>query len=206
MTHPNQPSLEDVLDMLLVTYGGPTPEAIADFAERFPAYRSNLFEFAVDWTEEEHLPEPGPLNADQEAVVFARAQSAFQNAAFEQTAAASQTAATARLSLAQLARAAGKSLDDVVQAAGLDHTLISKLNGRRIRPTTIRAQIARKIAAFLRVPESQVVASWTGPPHSLAMSFHAKKAPVPQHQEDFDIAVAKSSLSPEEKAALLMDD
>jgi hypothetical protein len=205
MTNPNQPSLEDVLDTLLVTYGAPTPEAIADFAERYPAYRPELFEFAVDWAEEKYLPDPTPLSADREALVFSRAQSAFQNAAFEQ-ADPSDTVVMARLSLAQLAKRAGKSLGEVMEAVRLDHSLITKLNGRRIRPDTIPLKVRRRIADSIGISEIQIVASWTGPPSALAMSFHARKAPVIQHQEDFDIAVAKSSLSPEEKAALLEED
>jgi hypothetical protein len=205
MTHTNQPPLEDVLDMLLVTYGEPTPQAIADFAERYPAYRSDLMEFAVEWTEETYLPEPAPLSADQVALVFSRAQSTFQNLAFQQANAAAPVI-EARASLAELAKRASKTLGDVMEAAGMDHGLISKLNGRRIRAETIPRWIARRIADFLGVSADRVTASWTGRPAALAMSFHARKAPVMAHQEDFDIAVAKSSLSEEEKAKLLKDD
>lgn len=204
MTHLDQPMLEDVLDMLLVTYGEPTPQAIADFAERYPAFRSELMEFAVDWAEETHLPQPAPLDQEQEAVVFARAQSVFQNIVYEQTSAQSAPAA-GRTSLAELAKRAGTSLGEIMGATGLDHGLISKLNGRRIRPQTIPQSLARAISNFLGLPEGQVTASWTGPPKALAMSFHARQAPIIPHQEDFDIAVAKSSLSPEQKAKLLQD-
>lgn len=206
MTHSNQPSLEDVLDMMLVTYGDPTPQAIADFAQRYPAYRSELYDFAVDWAEEEHLPVPEELNAEQKTLVFARAQSLFQNIAFEQQADASATEVSTRLSLAQLAKRAGKTLDDVRQAVGLDLGLIAKLNNKRIRPESIPGPIARAIGAFLGTSEPQVRASWTGPPRALSMSFHARKTPVIPHKEDFAIAVAQSTLSPEEKAALLVDD
>lgn len=205
MTHTSQPSLEDVLDMLLVTYGEPTPQAIADFAERYPAYRSDIMEFAVDWAEQVYLPEPAPLGADREALVFSRAQSMFQNLAFQQ---ANKLAPVieARASLAELAKRAGKTLGDVMAVVGMDHGLISKLNGRRIRPQTIPSGIAQRIAECLGVSTDRVTASWTGPPAALAMSFHSRKAPVIGHQEDFDIAVAKSSLSDEEKATLLKGD
>ena len=79
MTATNQPSLEDVLDMLLAAYKAPTQEAVADFAERFPAYRADILDFAADWAEEEHLPIPEPLTDAQEARVFSRAQSFLQN-------------------------------------------------------------------------------------------------------------------------------
>lgn len=205
MTNPTQPSLEDVLDMLLVTYGEPTPQAIADFAQRYPAYRTDLFEFAVDWAEEEHLPKPAPLGDDEEALIFSRAQSTFQNIAYEQ-AQADGSVVAARISLAELAKRAGKTLGDVMEAVGLDHGLISKLNGRRIRAPTIPDWLATSIGQFLSTPPTRVKASWTGPPAALSMSFHARKAPILPHQEDFDIAVAKSTLSPELQAKLLKDD
>lgn len=206
MTHSNQPPLEDVLDMMLVTYGEPTPQAIADFAQRYPAYRSELYDFAVDWAEEEFLHEPEELTADQKALATARAQSLFQNIAYEQQGEAGAAQVSASVSLAQLAKRAGKTLDDVRKTIGFDHALIAKLNNRRIRPDSIPARIARAIAAVVGASEAQVHASWTGPPRALAMSFHSRKAPVIPHKEDFAIAVALSTLSPEEKAALLADD
>jgi hypothetical protein len=204
MTHLDQPMLEDVLDMLLVTYGEPTPQAIAEFAERYPAYRSELMEFAAEWALEDHLPEPAPLSPEQEALVFARGQSAFQNIVHAQTKVEAGSA-VGRASLAELAKRAGKSLGDIMGGTGLDHGLISKLNGRRIRPQTIPQSLARAIGDFLGLPEAQVTASWTGAPKALAMSFHSRQAQIMPHQEDFDIAVAKSSLSPEHKAKLLQD-
>lgn len=206
MTHLNQPPLEDVLDIMLVTYGEPTPQAIADFAQRYPAYRSELYDFAVDWAEEECLPKPEELTENQKALVTARAQSLFHNIAYEQQGEAGAAQVSASVSLAQLAKRAGKTLDDVRKAIGFDHGLIAKLNNRRIRPDSIPARIARAIAAVVGAPEAQVHASWTGPPRALAMSFHSQKAPVIPHKEDFAIAVAQSTLSPEEKAALLADN
>jgi hypothetical protein len=201
MTHPNQPTLEDVLDMMLVAYGEPTSDAVAEYAGRFPAYRSELIEFASDWAEEEHLPTPAMLSTEQEELVFARAQSAFQNVAFELKAATA--AAKAPSSLAELARRAGKTLGEVMQVAGLDHGLITKLNARRIRAETVPALVARSIAEFLGLSDAQVVSSWSGVPRALALSFHARQSPVVAHQEDFDIAVAKSTLTAEEQTRLL---
>lgn len=200
MTPPNQPPLEDVLDMLLVTYGEPTPEAIADYAERYPVYHADLLEFAVDWAEEAHLPAPVALSTEQEDLIFVRAQSIFQNVVFEQS---SPTVASAPLSLAELAKRAGKTLGDIMEAVGLDHGLITKLNGRRIRPASIPALLPSAIGQFLALPSEQVMVSWSGAPKALALSFHARRTPVVPHQEDFDIAVAKSTLSPQEQARLL---
>ncbi len=205
MTHTNQPSLEDVLDMMLVTYGEPTPQAIADFAERYPAYRSELFNFAADWAENEVLPEPAPLSAEDRTRALARAQSLFQNIAFQQGQGDVAEQVTTRVSLTQLAKRAGKTLDDVRQALGFDLGLIAKLNSRSLKPDTIPAWVSRVAGNLLSVSEQQIRASWTGPPLALSKSFHARKAPIIPHKEDFEIAVASSTLSPEEKAALLSD-
>lgn len=205
MTATNQPPLEDVLDMLLAAYKAPTQEAVAEFAERFPAYRADILDFAADWAEEEHLPAPEPLTDAQEARVFARAQSFLQNTLFELSPPAIAVVA-ARSSLFDLARGSGASLQDVARAAGLDIPLIAKLNGRSIKPETIRERVARAIAQFLGVDFRQVIESWTGPPLAQGRSYLAQVKPVLATQEDFETAVANSTLSPAEKAALLEAD
>lgn len=205
MTAINQPSLEDVLDMLLVAYDAPTPDAVAEFAERYPAYRADLITFAADWAEQAHLPAPEPLSDDQEARVFSRAQSFLQNMLFEQASAPVATF-TPRASLYDLAKSAGVSLRDVANAAGLDVPLISKLNRRAIRASTIRPHIARAVAQFLRVDITRVIESWIGPPIVGGASFLASDKPMIPEQEDFDVAVSNSTLTPEQKAAALHDD
>lgn len=205
MTATNQPSLEDVLDMLLAAYKAPTQEAVADFAERFPAYRADILDFAADWAEEEHLPIPEPLTDAQEARVFSRAQSFLQNMLHEHANPAGDTLA-ARASLFDLARGSGASLQDVAYAAGLDIPLVAKLNARSIRPETIRQRVARAIAQFLGVDLRRVIESWTGPPLAVGRSYLAQVKPVLPAQEDFDTAVANSSLSSAQKAALLEVD
>lgn len=206
MTAINQPSIEDVLDMLLVAYDAPTPDAVAEFAERYPAYRADLITFAADWAEQAHLPAPEQLSDDQEARVFSRAQSFLQNLLFEQVHSTAAAPAMPRASLYDLAKGAGVSLRDVADAAGLDVPLVSKLNRRTIRASTIRTHITRSIAQFLRVDFTRVLESWTGPPLVAGASFLASEKPTIPEQEDFDVAVANSTLTPEQKAAALHDD
>lgn len=201
MTHPNQPTLEDVLDMMLVAYGEPTSDAVAEYAGCFPAYRSELMEFASDWAEEAHLPAPAMLSGEQEDLVFTRAQSAFQSLAYEDM--RPIAVAGTPISLGDLAKRAGKTLSDVMLAAGLDHGLITKLNAKRIRSDSIPSRVTHVIAQFLGLSDDQVAASWSGAPHALALSFHARRSPVVPHQEHFEIAVAQSTLTAEERQKLL---
>jgi hypothetical protein len=205
MTNPSQTSLADVLDMLLAVHGAPTSDAITEFARRYPQYRPDLMEFAADWAAEMHLPEPEPFTTEQEFSLVSRAHSAFQNLAFEQVE-QEKSATDSRVSLAALARRAGKTLDDIMDMVGLDRGLISKLNGCRIRPRTICPSLARSIALFLNVSEAQVISSWSGVPRPRALALRASLPFAPQEQEDFEMAVATSSLSAEQKAKLLSED
>jgi hypothetical protein len=212
MTEIQNPSLEDVLTLLLESYDAPSYQALTDFAKRYPVYRNELMDFVASWSEEVHLPPADAPDETQEARTLARAQSFLQNQLFERGSAANPSAemqqpqARAHPSLSDLARASGRTLLDVARAAGLDLPLVTKLNNRRFRPDTICKKVGRSIADFLGIDVDQVIASWTGPPRVGAMSFMAQTKPVVPPQEDFKEAVSASSLSPPEKAALLGEE
>lgn len=200
MTAPNQPPFEDVLDMLLAAHDAPTAIAVADFAERYPAYRADLIRFAADWADQAYRPVPDPMSVDDEDRVFARAQSFLQNAVYEQQA---SRAATSAETLYDLAKSAGVSLREVARAAGLNVSLVTKLNRRSIRPAGVRPHIAEAIGRLLAVDTARVMRCWSGPPIMAGATFIAGEAGLQNEQEDFAAAVEASSLSPEEKAAAL---
>jgi hypothetical protein len=204
MTGTNQLSLEDVLDMLLLAYDAPTPDAVADFAERYPAHRTDLILFAADWAGEAHLPPSAALDEQQEGRVFARAQSFLQNELFEQAGPGQMAAPTE--TLYDLAKLAGVSLRDVARVSGLDLGLVTKLNRRAIRPAGVRRHISRSIGSLLRIDPVRVARSWSGPQQLGAAAFLPSEAGRAFEQEDFDVAVSNSSLTEAQKSALLCAD
>jgi hypothetical protein len=201
MTVSNHVEVEDVLDMLLDEFDSPTPRAIAVFSRRYPEHRADLLEFAAVWAEERHLPAPQPLSEGREAAIEARAQLALDDVL---ASGATAKAVTAR-SLTELAGASGQDLDGVARQAGLDGSLIHKLDARRIRAETIPARLAARLANILCTDVLTIRQSWTSQPALALAAFMAIKLPEPS-QEDFATAVAASDLSPAEKAALLSDE
>jgi hypothetical protein len=198
MINTNQPSLGEVLDMLLETYEAPTQEAVAHFSERYPALRTDLIGFAAAWAQEAHLTLPPALTSDQEARVLSRAQSFLENQLFVRA-----PATAAATSLMGLIRAAGASVRDLANATGLNTALVTKLNNRLIRPDTVPHRLSAAIADFLGVEVVQVVRSWSASPR-LSASFLAERETAVE-QDDFASAVLGSSLSAEAKEALLRD-
>lgn len=201
-----KPALADVLDMLLAGHEAPRPSAVAEFARRYPALRSDLVRFAAAWGQEEHLPQPISLEPDEEAEVLARAWRSFEVAVIEQGRSASSALAQRR-SLHDLARMSNVTLGDVAVAAGLDLPLVVKLSRRGIRPETVRRRVTQAIARFLSVDVQAVLDSLTGPPLISGASFLALEGIGAIEQEDFAAAVASSGgMTPAQKLAALRDD
>ena len=204
MTVADNSAIEDVLDMLLDEFGSPSPQAVAVFSRRHPEYRAELLEFAAAWAEQHYLPPPGPLPIEGQARIEARAQLALELA----LAGAGPARSTSPGALAELVAASGQDLDDVARQAGLDGSLIRKLDSRRIKAWTVPERLAGRLADILRVDVSKVLQSWTAPVSIAApnlAAFMAIKLPGGP-QEDFATAVASADLTPEEKAELLADE
>lgn len=217
MTRHMSVSLDDVLTMMLDEYDTPSAAAVADYARRFPALRAELLRFAAAWAVSDALPAPAPLPADAEALLEARAESFLQNALHARAEAARPVPATApaavedthprATSLAQLARSAGKRLQDVAAATGIPLPIMSELNGRGFHPASIRAGTVRLIAARLGVGSDRVRQSWAGGATiTPAMAFLAKSKPVALPQRDFAEAIEALDLPADLKKALLEED
>ncbi|MES2442807.1 MAG: hypothetical protein V4574_08245 [Pseudomonadota bacterium] len=194
------PPLDDVLDLMVAEFGAPDARAVAAFSLRFPAHRAKLIDFAAAWAAQSHLPVPEPLSAVREGRIADRAQRALDEGL------AARAAARRPKSLAELAALSGQDLDQVARVASLDQSLVRKLDGRRIDPRSIPGTLTARLAAILRTDPAIVAQSWAEAPSAMpAMAaFIAIDLPLPvSGREDFAAAVAASSLSAAQKAALL---
>lgn len=206
--------LDEVLDMLLDEFETPSGEAIATFSKQYPQYRADFLRFAAAWAEEEALPPPPPLSKGSEERLDARAQSALQNALFARSQknaerkgeATKSSKSSARASLAQLARSAGRSLHEVARETRIPLSLMSQLNAKHFIPDSIPDHLAGRLARSLKVGADQIRVAWTGPPiMQRAMSYMAKGKPESGPQRDFVAAVRQSNLPDEDKDALLTE-
>jgi hypothetical protein len=211
MTKTSHLPLENVLELFVASADRPGRDDLLAFIERYPHYRRELIDFASLWAEQDLIP-PAPeldqLAAEQlgnRMASFVENQLyALKAKAEPQDLPASQPTAMAA-SLRNLTEQAGRSLHDVARAACLDLVLTRKLNARQIRPETIPRTLSQRIADFLAVPLEQILVVWTGPPHLGRASFRSNTKPAVAAQEDFADAVAASSLTADERAALLQD-
>lgn len=210
MTKPAPLPIEDVLDLFVLETETPSRDLLLAFISRFPHYRRELIDFAALWAEQELLPPEIVHDEAAEAQLATRMQSFVQNQLYnlKTLSQVEATPSSARMtaSLHSLAQSSGRSLHDVARASGLDLVLMRKLNARQIRPETIPRRLSEQIAAFIGTSVEQVMVVWTGPPRTGQAAFRAETKPTVAAQEDFADAVAASSLSPDERAALLAAD
>lgn len=194
MTTRTDMPLEDVLDMLLAEHGAPTRNAVAVYSTRYPEHRASILEFAGGWAEEEHLPAPAAAPSREDEVA-ARARALLRKGL---------AARPAPMTLSELATSVGRSLKDVSGACGLDTTILSKLNARRIAPASVGCVLPLRIAEYLEVARDAVVATWSAAPRPLAAAaFLDVSASVRVTQETLEEALIKAGTHPHEIAELL---
>lgn len=154
--------LDDILDGMLAEFGAPTADAISATSRRFPEYRAMLLEFAASWAEEVHLPEPVETGSTSEiALVNARGEFAARLAARTQPA-----------TLAALAGAVGRTLQDIADRCRFSVIVARKLDAGVIDPSSVGEILPRKIAGLLGVTREAVLAALAGPPSpALAAAF-----------------------------------
>jgi len=180
MTIQSGKPFEDVLDEMLFERGAPTVDTVAIWAALYPEHRASLIEFAASWAEDTHLPLVRTDDVRQRSIVV-KTINRFRAA----------TAPAAPSTLSALAASAGKTMDDVAQGLGIDASVISKLNARRIEPRTIGSVLVARLAKLLQTDAASVIATWTGAPAPLAAAAFLRR-PVTLPRETLKDALLKA--------------
>jgi hypothetical protein len=186
---------EDILDAIMLEESEPSYSALARWSERYPEHAEALAEFFATWAVQTELPQE--IAVDEERLANIAVSHALnilhhrdKTANHEPKAGAS----TATPRLLATCRAAGISDEELASRAGLDETIIVKLDLHRI--TNIPHSCFEVLAAILGIAAERIEEMATGPPLAAKVRYKAKGKPVPT-TEDFADAVRNSSL-PEE--------
>lgn len=182
---PNQLTLDDVLETIMIEEEEPSYEAMTRWIARYPQYKTQLVSFFGTWAIQLEQPMESPA-LDSESLA-SRGVSYALNLLDKRDAAQS---------LFDRAEASGVSQKQLAQQAKLDDSMLQKLNRHLL--TGIPRECVRRLALVLNDTFERVVQLITGPPLLAGMSHKAKRKPVAT-QENFLTAVQHSSLSDDEK-------
>jgi len=149
MTNNGGTRLEDVLDLMLEEHGEPSLKAVAAYSRIHPEHRPALVDFAARWAEEKHLPvteRPRDYNSAVKA-----AADAFSRALH---------ASAGPVRLSELAKSAGLTLQDLARRCGLHASILTKLDGGRIKPGSVGDALPTMLGRLLDVSSETALASF----------------------------------------------
>lgn len=179
-------TLDDVLDAFAARDDVPDSAQLAEWIRRYPQYEQELTDFAVAWTQMEHLPPaPHARGADTETLVL-RGMSIFQNVRYSKAAAVQQPLEGIVAPAAQR----GLSLDALADALRLNAALVRKLDRRLIAYRRLPLEIKDALAAVLGRPR-HIVEEYLQQPGAFARGarHRADQTPSLAAQEDFFEAI-----------------
>lgn len=196
--HPEQDTLDDVLNAYLDVAPTPSAEDLAVWVQKYPQYREELTEFTVARSLMLHLP----ANSDplDETALFTRGVSVMRTVLQrEREKQAAEQPPPA--SLLEEGQRQGMNIHKLAELTGLSAALWRKLDRRLIRPASVPRQLVERIADMFHNPVAVVQRYLSQPPMlSPSALYRAKATPTLGEQEDFFEAVRNDlSLSDEQR-------
>ena len=187
--------IEDILDALMLEEHEPSYTALTRWSERYPEHREALAEFFATWAVQAELPQETVV--DEERLANLAVSRALDIVHRRDEEAKRTSKVTARPRLIAAAHAASISEEQLAALAGLDSTIVEKLDLRRI--DRVPQLCLEWLATALSTSADQIQEMATGPPLVAAGTrYKAKGKPTPA-TEDFAVAIRNSSLSDEAK-------
>jgi hypothetical protein len=183
---PNQLTLDDVLEMIMIEEEEPSYDTMNRWIARYPQYKVELVGFFGTWAiQSEETEESPPI--DSEALA-SRGVSYALNLIDKREAAQS---------LLERARLAYLSVEQLAAQTRLDDSILQKLNQRLV--TDVPQECVRRLASAVGETFEYVRRLISGTP-VLAGVYKAKRKPAPV-QELFLTAIRNSSLSEDDQDA-----
>jgi hypothetical protein len=181
MTKP--PTLDDVLETIMLEEEEPTHAAMNRWVARHPEYKTQLVSFFGTWAIQSEQTEESPT-VDSEALA-SRGVSYALNLLHKRE---------APQSLLERTQIAGLSVEHLAAQTRLDDSILQKLNLRRL--SNVPRECVRRLASALGDTLECIRQLITGPPAlAVGRRYKAHKKPTSAQQEDFLTAVKSSSLS-----------
>lgn len=196
--HPEQATLDDVLNAYLDVTPTPSAEDLAVWVHKYPQYREELTEFTVARSLMVHLPE----NSDRldETALFTRGVSAMRTVLQrEREKQAAEQPPPA--SLLEEGQRQGLNIHKLAEMTELSAALWLKLDRRLLRSESLPTHLVERIADAVHHPVAVVQRYLAHPPMlSPGVQYRAKVTPTLGQQEDFFEAVRNDlSLSDDQR-------
>jgi len=190
MTQPKI-ALEDLLNAVMLEEKDPNYKTLLRWSKRYPEYREELARFFATWAIQMEIPMDTEVDESQLANLgVSRALNILHRQEEIETKATIKEPQASRLLIA--CRRVGVSEEELASKVGLDASIITKLDLRRL--SDIPDLCVERIAEVLHRPIPFVRPLITGPPVvDRRVRYRSARKPEPK-TEDFAAAVRSSSL------------
>lgn len=195
MNRKDNVTLDEILDEIMLQEREPSHKALLRWCKEYPEHQVALMRFFATWALQDEKDDVPVIDEDR---VASRMVSHALNL-LHSAGAAVQICETKGLPsrLHQMIKLSGKSDEQLIDACGLDDSLIAKLDRHLISFGSIPRSCLDRLAAAINCVVDDVIRVVSGEP-ILALDHKAKKKPV-VFQETFLEAVELSNLSAEQK-------
>lgn len=190
-------SLDDVLAEIAAAPAPPDGPTLRALTEKYPAFKSDIIEFATDWVAMEAARSTHEVTAEDIDLVVNRTMSRVQ-ALLDHD----DRPVTVRDLIADI-HAAGHDIDSFERAIGIDRSIVNCLIGRLIKPATLPARLVTAMAEALN-QSIEAVREYLRLPPQRVTAYRAHKRPEFK-QADFAMVVQHSNLPEPEKAKWLAE-
>jgi len=140
------PMIDQVLFNFMAENENPTREVLTEWIHRYPQYKRELVNLAVDWFQMA-IPLPDDTPVENETTVVERGVDHVHNYIIEEEARLQTTPKTSRpfLGFVSEARALHLTLDEVAEQIGLTPALLVKIDQRMIRYTSLPIELLQNL-------------------------------------------------------------
>jgi hypothetical protein len=184
--------LTDILHQFSLESEKFSPELLKEYCKLYPEFASELRNFSVYWAADDRLPAIEG-EADQEELDFVtKAMSKFQNAMYS----SQQEPSVQPVVIVNALKA-------MQTTPRLDAGLKAKLARGKIQADTITRAFVKFISNATEIPFDAMHAYLTGTRATGALAYKSDGKPETTQQESLEEAIRASSLTDEEKEALL---
>lgn len=204
--------IEDILYEFALAKEIPDAQLLDEFARRYPAYATEITDFAVELVldiEDELSKKVEPITENGfQSSLITRVMSRFQNELFslDQDKSVSEGSKLLSTRVANpFSCLSRESFRALAVSLGVNNVFLTRLRDRLIVPTTIPEQFLRKVAEKLQIEVQVLVSHFSAAPEVRcgAQYFAAKERPHVVTQQTFEEAISNSGLNEEQMKCLL---
>lgn len=190
-------TLDDVLAEISAMPVPPDDQQLRGWLNRYPEFKASIIDFVTDWVDMEASRAPHDVTPEDVNLVVNRTMSRVQQALDE------ADRPPAIHDLAAEITSAGYDLGSYQRTLGIDHSMLTCLAERMVKPATIPLRLVQDIAYTLQRSNELVRAYFRKPPQ-LSAAYKARRQPE-RKQVEFSYIVEHADLTPPDKAKWLAE-